>query len=293
MGIAKDAILGLCHADKNGFDFENVVMIGRQSVLMDKKMIYAILEDYDLNKQESLKYIDEMFNETNVYAEGIFKYFGAKNVDSIDYSDFEGANITHDMNVPTSDDLKNKYTIVFDGGTLEHVFNYPIAIKNAMDMVKIGGHLILITPANNHFGHGFYQFSPELFFSLLSEYNGFTETYIFIKDDSYHWYEIRSPKVIKHRTDFSPANHSPTEIIVFSKKIANVPDKIIVFQSDYLDIWDAEEQLSFSPSLGGKLYRKTPNFLKPLGLSLKFWYDYLTVLKKYYKPVKDFSKPKK
>jgi 2-polyprenyl-3-methyl-5-hydroxy-6-metoxy-1,4-benzoquinol methylase len=57
---------------------------------------------------------------------------------------------------------------VFDGGTLEHIFDYPTAIKNCMKMVKPGGHLLLTTPANNWFGHGFYQFSPELFYSFVS-----------------------------------------------------------------------------------------------------------------------------
>jgi len=57
---------------------------------------------------------------------------------------------------------------VIDGGTLEHVFNFPVAIKNAMQMVRAGGRLSLSPPANNYFGHGFYQFSPELFYRVLS-----------------------------------------------------------------------------------------------------------------------------
>ncbi|MDR1149764.1 MAG: class I SAM-dependent methyltransferase, partial [Spirochaetaceae bacterium] len=86
----------------------------------------------------------------------MFKHFGAVTVDSIDYSDYEGASIVHDMNLPVPGHLKEKYDCVWDGGALEHVFNYPTAIKNCMDMVKIGGHLILETPCNNQCGHGFY-----------------------------------------------------------------------------------------------------------------------------------------
>jgi hypothetical protein len=30
-----------------------------------------------------------------------------------------------------------------------------------------------VTPANNQMGHGFYQFSPELFFRVFSQENGY------------------------------------------------------------------------------------------------------------------------
>ncbi|MDR2659605.1 MAG: hypothetical protein LBC27_06410 [Spirochaetaceae bacterium] len=138
------------------------------------------------------------------------------------------------------DNLKNKYNCVWDGGTLEHVFNYPTAIKNCMEMVKIGGHLILETPANNMFGHGFYQFSPELFFSLLDEHNGFSQTKIFMQDDFNRWLEVIPPKITKIRTVFC-CRKKPATMFVISKKIAAVPDKISVLQSDYAEMWDDKE----------------------------------------------------
>lgn len=54
-----------------------------------------------------------------------------------------------------------------DGGALEHTFNVPVALTSYMEMVRVGGRLILVSPANDHFGHGFYQFSAELFYSAL------------------------------------------------------------------------------------------------------------------------------
>jgi len=42
------------------------------------------------------------------------------------------------MSQPIDTIHKNKYDLVFDGGTLEHVFNFPVAIKNCMEMVKVG-----------------------------------------------------------------------------------------------------------------------------------------------------------
>ena len=63
--------------------------------------------------------------------------------------------------------------MVVDGGTLEHVFDYPTALRNAMRMVRVGGHLILNAPVNNFPGHGFYQISPELFFRCFHDNSAF------------------------------------------------------------------------------------------------------------------------
>ena len=86
----------------------------------------------------------------------------------MDASSFEGATVVHDLNLPITEALKGRFDVVCDAGTIEHVMNFPTAIRNCMEMVRVGGHLILGTPANNFFGHGFYQFSPELWFRLFS-----------------------------------------------------------------------------------------------------------------------------
>ena len=63
-----------------------------------------------------------------------------------------------------------QFDVVYDGGTLEHVFNFPVALRNAMELLRPGGRLFTIhTCANNLCGHGFYQFSRELFYRTLSQ----------------------------------------------------------------------------------------------------------------------------
>jgi hypothetical protein len=53
------------------------------------------------------------------------------------------------------------------------VFDVRTALQNYMRMVRPGGRLVILTMANNHCGHGFYQFSPELFFRVFSASNGY------------------------------------------------------------------------------------------------------------------------
>ena len=61
----------------------------------------------------------------------------------------------------------DKYDVVLNGGTLEHVFNLPVALDNVFSLIKDNGFLVSISPANNFCNHGFYQFSPDIFMSLV------------------------------------------------------------------------------------------------------------------------------
>jgi SAM-dependent methyltransferase len=90
--------------------------------------------------------------------------FGA--VETLDISAFEGAGITHDMNEPIPAELFGEFDFILDGGTLEHVFNVPVAMENLFQMLRPGGRLIGVNPLNGAPGHGFYQFSPELVFGF-------------------------------------------------------------------------------------------------------------------------------
>ena len=73
------------------------------------------------------------------------------------------------MNNPIDTVHHEKYDVVIDGGSLEHIFNFPVAISNCMMSLKKGGSLFMFTTCNNHTGHGFYQFSPELMYRIFQK----------------------------------------------------------------------------------------------------------------------------
>ena len=101
------------------------------------------------------------------------RMFDCRSIASIDASSFEGAEIIHDMNRPISTELESKFDLVVDGGSLEHIFNFPVAVSNLMRMAVVGGFVMTSNPANNLCGHGFYQLSPELMYRSFSAKNGF------------------------------------------------------------------------------------------------------------------------
>ena len=101
------------------------------------------------------------------YTDVLFEYLGADSTCAMDASAYEGADILHDLNLPVHGSLFGSFDTVFDGGTLEHVFNFPVAISNVQRMLK-NGLFISVNGANNFLGHGFYQFSPELMWRAFS-----------------------------------------------------------------------------------------------------------------------------
>jgi hypothetical protein len=65
---------------------------------------------------------------------------GAKTPLSVDTSNHEGAKFIADMNKPIPPELAGRFSAVIDGGTLEHVFDFPQAALNVAKMLKVGGH---------------------------------------------------------------------------------------------------------------------------------------------------------
>lgn len=83
----------------------------------------------------------------------------------IDIKEVRGGEIICDLNHPVSEDLKCKYDIVYDGGTLEHCFNVAQAVTNILSMAKVKGFIIHNNPLVL-INHGFYNFSPTFYYDF-------------------------------------------------------------------------------------------------------------------------------
>lgn len=109
--------------------------------------------------------VDECLQDDG-YAEAMFRSLGFGDVESLDFSDFEGAQLLCDLNQPVPEEWHGQFDFIFDGGTLEHVFNVPQALRNMFDMLSPNGRFVALNPLNNWVGHGLYQFSPELVYAF-------------------------------------------------------------------------------------------------------------------------------
>ncbi|WP_316015315.1 hypothetical protein [Roseobacter sp. HKCCA0434] len=116
----------------------------------------------------------EVLRQPDGYSERFFEGLGCGSMQVMDYSDFEGAQITHDLNHPVPQALHGRFDFIFDGGTIEHVFNVPQALDNVFHMLAEGGLFISVNGLTGWAGHGFYQFGPELVWRYWQDARGCT-----------------------------------------------------------------------------------------------------------------------
>jgi len=111
---------------------------------------------------------------TTIHVTTLFKMLGYGRTDTLDLFPDEHPAIIADLNVPLPAELWNRYDLVFDAGTAEHCFNVKDVLGNAVRALRVGGRVMHILPMSGFAGHGFYQFSPDLFSAFYGK-NGFAE----------------------------------------------------------------------------------------------------------------------
>jgi SAM-dependent methyltransferase len=168
--------------------FRRLLVLGRQNVYMTPSEINRVKE------------LTGISLEPSGFADEFFRALGASNLSFLDRAEYEGADLLHDLNQPLPTRFHGCFDVVIDGGTLEHVFNFPTALKSCMEAVALGGRLMIFTPGDGLMGHGFFQFSPELFYRACGSANGFKVERMLICHFR-RWYDVIDPEEAGHRVE--------------------------------------------------------------------------------------------
>lgn len=244
----------------------NVLCLGKQLLgysvgeLLDSKKKY--------NHNVNLDFFTNFDRKQKLDQEIFFKSIGYENIDTLDFDDYEGANIIFDLNdEKTPSSLLDKYDLIYDGGTLEHVFNISNALKHLTRMTKVNGLIFHSNPCNGYIDHGFFQISPTLYFDyyLANEYNVLYASII----EKTIGAKILSVKQDLYRTldmNYGP-KFSPKGVLNFCVQKSKKNNPIIIPQQGYyISVWkkgkqnfyDVEKRFEFSNF----------NFIRRL---FKFW----------------------
>lgn len=262
MGIDVHNLALLAHAQGLGARFERTLGIGRQAVFVD---------GHEMERLRALRGLPLLPATPNYFEPLLQQWFGATTVDSVDASAYEQATFVHDMNLPwpSPPPFPDRYDAVLDFGCLEHVFDFPTAWRNCVAACRVGGHVLHALPANNLCGHGFYQFSPELFFNLYRAERGFElrGLWLAMKADPRHWWRVADPHVVKHRVNLQ--NSHEVYMLVIARKCADVDGSAVPQQSDYADaVWVDEARAAASrpePPAAASLRQRATAALASLG----------------------------
>lgn len=269
MGIVYPDARRLWAARRRGISFRETATLGRQNLYLHRSEIRQFQRDYlaayggsqvPLSSYEFGGWADEFFKSV----------LGVESLVTIDNSDYEGAGVIHDLNLPLPLNLANRFDVVLDGGTLEHVFNFPVAISNAMRMLRVGGTLFMSTPANNLCGHGFYQFSPELMFRIFAPENGFELREVTLSPTTYFDIElapirktfvVTDPAILRQRVTLMEKRL--VLMLVEAVKRADVTPFIKPpQQSDYLPLWDTGRSSSPARGVFKRMFDRLPQIVR-------------------------------
>lgn len=288
MALDFSSVKFLLWAKNLGVSFERTLTLGHQGLSVSPKNLARAVGQFGIPSTPSQ--IDHCFEHppmTAIYSDNFFDFLGAKEIVTVDRSDFEGATLLHDLNLPFPENLRGQFDFVFDGGTLEHIFNYPAALTHCLELVKPGGHFVTITPAFGQMGHGFYQFSPELFFRVFSEDNGFALRKIILFDAAKadaDFIEVKDPAATGLRTEL--AGKRPMQLAVLAKRTAIKP--MFVHppqQSDYMAAWQRHSQAKNKK-------RDESTWLWRLRVKLSpFWPSWLRRLRDFIKRQRRYGRP--
>jgi SAM-dependent methyltransferase len=251
----------LLRSKRAGVSFEACATIGRQGLDLSPSGVRGAFRAAGLEPPDRELTLQLSSSE---WAEPLLTHLGASTIVSFDASDFEGATERVDLNLPIPDRLRESFSCVIDVGTLEHIFNFPVAIQNLMQLVKPGGHLLLITPSNNEAGHGFFQFSPELLFRVFERRFGFALNEMLVHEPGRlppRWYQVTDPAAVGSRAEFR--SRKVTYMYVRSQRVGSVS----LFdpfpqQSDYSAAWKhGGVNRPVVPLLSEELVRRASNRL--------------------------------
>ncbi|MBE2320320.1 hypothetical protein DVA67_030420 [Solirubrobacter sp. CPCC 204708] len=215
-----------------GVDLARTLTIGRQQLFLEQDALEAAFRDHGrpLAAHDARELL-----AGDRWAEPLFERLGAGSVSSLDASDYEGATIVADLNRPV-DTLDAQFSCVFDGGTLEHVFEFPTALRSCMRMVAQGGHLITISPFDHYAGHGFYQLGPEVPFRAFTRENGYELERVLVSEGAERWWELSDPLEVGRRPVLP--RRRPMLIYAQARRVdLTEPLRIPPQESDYAALW--------------------------------------------------------
>ena len=254
-----------------------VLTLGRQCLYATCREIEMMLADEqipitplppDMPSGTNIPQWKGTLDEANTSDVAFFWLLGGLAVQALDVSDFEGADITHDLNRPVAADLHEQFDLILDSGTLEHIFHVPQVLANVVRMLRRGGRVVHFTPTNNYTNHGFYQISPTLYADFYRA-NHFQDVRVFVAEQG----NLRDPRASMRVYDLTArqpeimlSSHRLLSLAIATKTDASTPDTIPM-QGYYSNLFEGDAKPAAGEadnSWGQRLRRMLPVPLKTL-----------------------------
>ena len=187
-----------------------VLTLGRQTIAMSYEQVIELLqqEGYIIPKI-ILSEVEPTYDQSTRGGKGtrsiddktFFKLLGIKDVLTMDVSDYENADIIHDLNRPIPESLYEQFDFIIDGGTFDHLFDVRVAFENVVKLLKPGGRIFQWNAASGFTGAAYLSFGPDLFYDYYV-LNQFADCKVYIAEvdslsqgEAWEFYEFEGADV--------------------------------------------------------------------------------------------------
>jgi len=147
----------------------NILLVGRSTVTLSDNCLRKLLPKSSylkLSKSDSIT--RHHSNGYSVVDESLFVSISDQiaNIDVMDVSSYEGANILHDLNTDIPEHLEARYDLIYDSSVLDNIFSPSTGIKNIHKMLKSDGRYVGLNVASFYPG-AMTAMHPEWFYGFF------------------------------------------------------------------------------------------------------------------------------
>ncbi|BDA83960.1 hypothetical protein Sa4125_15020 [Aureimonas sp. SA4125] len=160
-------------------------MIGRQNTGLTEEAVKALLKRYGIAQRDIEFEVDASTVHKVAAGPGPFvmdrsfiNAFADCTVEAIDVSPYERAEIVHDLSQPIPDTLTRQFDFIYDGSSLDNIFDTTAAIKNYDRLLKPGGRMILMNWSNS-LANAYSMLTPDWFMDFFS-FNEYRDAKVYV-----------------------------------------------------------------------------------------------------------------
>ena len=169
MGLSKQMARFVIREGKHSPIRGSVLVVGRQTIHLTPERFAELMREEGMPTDPA---IPVSLDTTTQKGAGrgyisdayFFKSLGADNVTAIDVSDYEGAEIVHNLDTPIPTRLEGKFDFICNGSGIDNMFNPIMGLTNISKLLAPAGRVIHFEHSSNTVNNAYLQFSPNWFF---------------------------------------------------------------------------------------------------------------------------------
>ena len=151
----------------------NAIDLGSQTSVINDIFLESILKNNKFLNKKQKENINKLKRKKNFTTREFFLSLGYISYSSIDINGaYDSYKFDLNKNIFEKYNFKEKFDLVINNGTGEHIFDQYNLFLNFHNLTKINGLMLSILPFIDWINHGFYNFNP-IFFADLAASNGY------------------------------------------------------------------------------------------------------------------------